>query len=99
MKTEHINKYAYNLLQKNKIRPAKKSDVKWTEQFNEENLDWKTIYMTSLQATKDIKLQNFNYKFLMHIILTNTFLLKYNIGHTALCDICSMEIETLNHLF
>ena len=35
----------------------------------------------------------------MRIIPTNKFLLKCNIGHTALCEFCSMEIETLNHLF
>ena len=99
MKTEHTNKYVYNFIQKNKIRLEKKSEVKWTEQFNEENLDWKLIYMTSLQATKDIKLQNFNYKFLIRIIPTNRYLLKCNIWHTALCDFCSMDIKTLNHLF
>ena len=43
-KTEHTNKYVYNLQQKNKIHPEKKSEVKWTEQFNEENLNWKLIY-------------------------------------------------------
>ena len=48
--------------------------------FNEENLDLKTIYTTSLQATKDIKLQNFNYKFLMHTIPTNICLFKCYIG-------------------
>ena len=99
MKTEHTNKYVYNLLQKNKISPEKKSGVKWTEQFNEENLDWKLIYKTSLQATKDIKLQNVNYKFLMRIISTNRYLFKCIIGHTALYDFCSMYMETLNHLF
>ena len=57
------------------------------------------IYTTSLQATKDIKLQIFNYKLLMHIIPTNKYLLNCNIGHTALRDFCSMDIETLNHLF
>ena len=35
----------------------------------------------------------------MRIIPTNRFLLKCNIGHTTLCDFCSMEIETLDHLF
>ena len=35
----------------------------------------------------------------MRIIPTNRYLLKCNIGHTALCDFCSMDIETLNHLF
>ena len=99
IKNKHTNKYAYTLLQKMKIRPDKKSETKWTEQFNNENINWKTIYTTSLKATKDIKLQNFNYKFLMRIIPTNKFLLKCNIGHTALCEFCSMEIETLNHLF
>ena len=99
IKNKHTNKYAYTLLQKMKIRPDKKSETKWTEQFNYENINWKTIYTTSLKATKDIKLQNFNYKFLMRIIPTNKFLLKCNIGHTALCEFCSMEIETLNHLF
>ena len=84
---------------KNKICPEKKSEVKWTEQFNEGNLDWKLIYTTSLQAMKDIKLQNFNYKFLMRIITKNRYLLKCNIWHTALCDFCPMDIETINHLF
>ena len=67
----------------NKIRPEKKSEVKWTEQFNEENLYWKLKYTTSLQATMDIKLQKINYRFLMRIIRTNRYLLKCNIGHTA----------------
>ena len=88
IKTKHTNKYAYTLLQKNRIR---KSETKWTEQFDEENLNWKTIYKTSLKATKYFKLQNFNYKLLMRIIPTNNFLIKCNIGHTALCDFCSME--------
>ena len=35
----------------------------------------------------------------MCIIPTNRYLLKCNIVHTALCDFCSMDIETINHLF
>ena len=35
----------------------------------------------------------------MRIIPTNRFLLKCNIGQTTLCDFCSIEIETLDHLF
>ena len=99
MNTKHTNKYVYNLLQKKRKHPDKKSETKWAEQFHDENLNWKTIYTSSLRATKDIKLQNFNYKLLMRIIPTNRFLLKCNIGHTTLCDFCSMEIETLDHLF
>ena len=35
----------------------------------------------------------------MRVIPTNKFVLKCNIGHTTLCNFCSMEIETLDHLF
>ena len=59
----------------------------------------KQLTHLSLRATKNIKLQNFDYKFLMRIIPLNRFLLKFNIGHTTLCDFCCIEIETLDHLF
>ena len=55
-------------------------------------LNWNKIYTNRLQATKDIRLQNFQYKCLMRN-------LKCKIGETALCEICTMEIETINHLF
>ena len=74
-----------------------KSEEKWTEQFRD--LKWKNIYTNRLSATKETKLQNFQYKFLMLIISTNKFLLKCNIAMSALCDFCTMEIETINHLF
>ena len=39
------------------------------------------------------------YKFLMRIISTNRYLLECNIWHTALCEFCFMDIETLKRLF
>ena len=54
---------------KNKISPEKKSEVKWTEQFNKENPDWKLIYTTSLQATKDINKYNVHTQFNLRYIL------------------------------
>ena len=45
-----------------------------------------------LQATKDIRLQNFQYKCFMRIIPTNKYLLKCKIEETALCEFCTMEI-------
>ena len=56
IKAKHTNTYACYLLQKSRIRPDKKSETKWTEPFDEENLNWTTIYTTSLKATKYIKL-------------------------------------------
>ena len=52
-----------------------------------------------MQTTKDNRLQNFQYKCLMPIIPTNKSLLKCKIGEKALCKLCTMEIETINHLF
>ena len=95
MNTKHTNKYVYNLLQKKRKHPDKKSETKWAEQFHDENLNWNTIYTSSLWATKDIKLQNFNYKFLMRIILPNRFLLKCNIGHTTLY----IKLQNFNYKF
>ena len=65
----------------------------------DEKLDLKIIYSVSLTSAKDVKLQNFQYKYLMQIIPTNTFLLKCHIEDSALCDFCSANIQTLNHLF
>ena len=53
----------------------------------------------SLTGNKDIQLQNFKYKCLMRIILTNKYFLKCKIGETALCEFCTMEIDNINHLF
>ena len=84
---------------KKKLPPERKSEQKWIEQFSDENLTWNNIYTSRLQATKDVRLQNFQYKCLMRIIPTNKYLLKCKIKETALCEFCSMEIETINHLF
>ena len=84
---------------KKKLTPEMKSEQNWIEQFGDEGLNWNKIYTNRLQATNDIRLQNFQYKCLMRIIPTNKHLLKCKIGETALCEFCTMEIETINHLF
>ena len=76
-----------------------KAEIKWNEQFSDETLQWKNIYLTVFKSTNDIKLRNFQYKYLMRIVPTNQFLTKCNIVGTALCELCSMEIETVSHLF
>ena len=59
---------------KKKLIPEMKSEQKWIEQFGDEGLNWNKIYTNRLQATKDIRLQNFQYKCLMRIIPTNKYL-------------------------
>ena len=67
--------------------------------IHDRNLDWKKIYTNTLIATKEIKLRNFQYKYIMRIIPTNKYLQKYGIGESALCDFYNMEIETTDYLF
>ena len=56
--SKQTNKNTYNYLWK-KITPEIKSEQKWIEQFGTEDLNWNKIYTNGLQATKDIRLQNF----------------------------------------
>ena len=62
-------------------------------------LNWKSIYTNTLRAIKDIKIQNFQYKYLMCIIPNNNSLLKCKLVNSALCDFCTMDIETNTHTF
>ena len=98
IKTNQTNQYIYRHILK-KQTPVKKAEEKWNDEFENQNLNWKKIYTISLAATKDVKLRNFHYKYIMRIIPTNKFLLKCGIGESALCDFCNMEIETIDHLF
>ena len=70
-----------------------KAENKWNEQFSDETLQWKTIYLTVFKSTNDIKLRNFQYKYIMCVVTTNQFLTKRNIVGSALCEFCSMEIK------
>ena len=84
---------------KKKLTPEIKSEQKWIEQFGDEDLNWNKNYTNRLQTTKDIRLLNFQYKCLRRIIPTNKYLLKCKIRETALCEFCTIQIETINHLF
>ena len=52
---------------KKKIPPGRKSEQKWIEQFDDEDLNWNNIYANRLQATKDIRLDNFQYRCIMQL--------------------------------
>ena len=46
---------------------------KWKDILNDTVLDWKNIYLIPIEATLDTKLRDFQYKFLLQIIPTNSF--------------------------
>ena len=95
----HVNKFVYNHLMRYSQGAVSKAEIKWNEQFSDETLQWKYIYLTFFKSTNDIKLRIFQYRYIVRIVPTNQFLTKCNIVDSALCELCSMEIETVSHLF
>ena len=98
LKAKQTNKYIYTYILR-KQSPVNNCEQKWNEKFINETLNWKTIYTSTLVATNDIKLRNFQYKFIMRIIPNNKFLQKCGIADSALCEFCNMVIETTGRLF
>ena len=97
--TTQTNKFVFNCFMKSNQIHEITSDIKWNEMFSGEDLQWKNIFTTIFKSTNDIKLHNFQYKYLKRIIPTNQFLVKCHIFSSSLCEFCNMEIETFLHLF
>ena len=84
--TIQTNKFIYNCFMKsNQIREIT-LEIKWNETFSGEDLQWKNIYTTIFKSINNIKLRNFQYKYLMRIIPTNQFLIKCHIVSSSLAN-------------
>ena len=99
IKKKHINKYLYDKLLLSDEHMDIKHQNKWSNEFEEEDLKCKDIYLIPIRATIDTKLREFQYKFITRIIPTNTFLYKCNISNSSLCEFCCRDVETVKHLF
>ena len=95
----HVNKFVYNNFTRYSQGAVSKAEIKVNEQFSDETLQWKTVYLTVFKSTNDIKLRNFQHKYIMRIVRTHQFLTKCNIVGSALCEFYSMEIENVSHRF
>ena len=95
----HVNKFVYNNFMRCSQGAVSKAEIKWNEQFSDETLPWKNIYLNVFKSTNDIKLRNFQYKYTMRIVPTNQFLTKCNIVGSALCEFAVWRLETVSHLF
>ena len=96
-KTKQANKFLYTQ-QLNKDKPITLvSQEKWSATFD--NLKWDIIYANTFLSSIDVKLRNFQYKYILRIIPTNKRLFLQNIVNSNLCDFCSMDIESIQHLF
>ena len=99
IKAKQLNKFLYWSQLNNTEQPQVSSESKWLNIIQNQPFDWQKIYVVPIKATIDVKIRNFQYKYIMRILPTNKFLLKCNLVHTNLCDFCSSYVETLEHLF
>ena len=76
-----------------------KAEQKRNNHFPDEHINWKKIYSSNISTSNDMKLRDFQYRYLNRIVPTNKFLTKCHIVSSSLCDFCNMEIETMHHLF
>ena len=53
----------------------------------------------SFNCTVDVKLRNFNYKYLMRIIPNNKYLFKCKLAPSVLCDFCSRQCWYIQELW
>ena len=76
LKSKQTNRFLYNYqLQKENKIPVK-AEQKWKAIFINSELNWKSIYMLPFKTVIDTKLREFQYKYIMRIIPTNTYLFK-----------------------
>ena len=79
-----INKSLYNLQLRYETLTTIKSKEKWAKEFPNQELKWPQIYLMSFNCTIDVKLRNFNYKYLMRIIPNNKYLFKCKLAPSVL---------------
>jgi hypothetical protein len=61
--------------------------------------DWSFIYCIPFSVTKYTKLQDFQYKLIHRILITNAFLHKCGLKETELCTFCTDTNESIVHIF
>jgi hypothetical protein len=97
-KSKQPNQYLYKILIKTSTDEKPAGAIKWEEKLNRYDIEWKYYFQIPFKSTIDTKLQDFQYKLLMRLLPTNKYLFKCKLSSSNLCDFCSMNIETLEHI-
>ena len=74
------------LLNKDEIETSH-AEQKWNNHFSNKNINWKKIYLINTSTSNDMKLRDFQYRYLNRIVPTNKFLSKCQKVSSSLCDI------------
>ena len=72
----YLPKFLYKLQLDVEKVPTIKAEEKWAKEFPQREMNWSQFYQISFSCTVDVKLRNFNYKYLMRIIPNNRYLFK-----------------------
>ena len=71
LKVKQTNKYVYNMLLKKEEIEISKAEQKWNNHFPDEHINWKKIYSINISTSNDMKLRDFQYRYLNRIVPTN----------------------------
>ena len=75
------------------------SQKKFSDTFAIEEENWKYIYKLPFMCCQEIKLQMFQYKMNLNVLMTKSRLFKMNLVNDDLCSLCNNNVETVKHLF
>ena len=89
------HKLYWILVEQIRVYPTAK--LKYESLFNDQNLDWKEIYLIPHKVTLDIGIRIFQYKLLNCILYTNNLLYKMKLSETPLCTFCGLYEESPEH--
>ena len=92
------SKFFYVIL-KNKQCTRPDMETVWSNKFSFENKKaiWSNVYHQKIEAIKDNKLSEFNFKVIHNILPCGYILSKWNYNVKERCDVCN-EIETVQHM-
>ncbi len=72
--SKKTNKPLYNIQIESMRLTTLKHKVKWEDELDNRNIEWKSIFSLPYICTINTKLREFQYKYLMRIIPNNSFL-------------------------
>ena len=72
--------------------PTINAEENLIKEFPQQEMNWSQFYQMNFSCTVDVKLSNFNYKYLMRIIPNNKYLFKCKLVPYVLCEFCSMQV-------
>ena len=87
----------YSILNKKEVNPS--SQLKWCVDLDIHTMNWRDIYNLPFSLTIDCNYKWFQYRINTRLLATNSFLFKISISNSDLCIFCSIEKETILHLF